>query len=228
MSVAAAGVCHRGGGHHLDRSGHPAADLSSTAALAADLLRYYWFRLTDVALPLGVALEGVGTGGLIAGMDATDNARHCNGGLRNCLPAVRVGWLALAILVAAFHLGDRAIDRIAPPPPRSHRMADFEAWREACEWVADSGKIPPGARFLTPRLAQTFKWYTGHSDVATGRTCRRTPRAIVQWWDRIQDIYATGRLAVRPKPAAGTSSLAELGRPRGSEATGREVRGRLR
>ena len=29
------------------------------SALAAGLLRYYWFRLTDVALPLGVALEGV-------------------------------------------------------------------------------------------------------------------------------------------------------------------------
>ena len=27
--------------------------------LAANLLRYYWFRLTDVALPLGVALESV-------------------------------------------------------------------------------------------------------------------------------------------------------------------------
>ena len=34
-------------------------------ALAADLLRYYWFRLTDVALPLGVALEGTA---LMAGL----------------------------------------------------------------------------------------------------------------------------------------------------------------
>ena len=32
--------------------------VSVDRALAADLLRYYWFRLTDVALPLGVALEG--------------------------------------------------------------------------------------------------------------------------------------------------------------------------
>ena len=33
----------------------------------ADLLRYYWFRLTDVALPLGVALEGMA---MVAGLPA--------------------------------------------------------------------------------------------------------------------------------------------------------------
>ena len=43
------------------------------------------------------------------------------------------------IVVAAFHLGDRAIDRVAPRPPRSCRLADFEAWHAACEWVANYG-----------------------------------------------------------------------------------------
>ena len=126
-------------------------------------------------------------------------------------------WLALAILVAAFHVGDRAIDRIAPPPPRSHRLADFEAWHAACEWVANSGKIPPGARFLAPRLAQTFKWYTGHSDVATWKDVPQDAKSIVQWWDRIQDIYATGQqppeppLATTRWPSVGAKPLKQLG-----------------
>ncbi len=48
--------------------------------------------------------------------------------------------------------------------------------------MADSGKIPPGARFLTPRLAQTFKWYTGHRDVADWKDVPQDAAAIVEWW----------------------------------------------
>ena len=66
------------------------------------------------------------------------------------------GW-RWRFVVAAFHVGDHAVERIAPPPPRSHKMADFDAWRAACEWVADPANIPPGARFLVPRLSQTFR-----------------------------------------------------------------------
>ena len=33
--------------------------LGNQPALAAALLRYYWFRLTDVAVPLAVALQAV-------------------------------------------------------------------------------------------------------------------------------------------------------------------------
>jgi hypothetical protein len=161
-------------------------------ALAADLLRYYWFRLTDVALPLGVALEGTAlVAGLVAG--GADTAAGSEANETVCPTQPRRAWLALAILVAAFHLGDRAIDRVAPQPPRSHRLADFEAWYDACQWVKTSGKIPPNARFLTPRLAQTFKWYTGQSDVATWKDVPQDAQSIVAWWDRIEDTYATGQ-----------------------------------
>jgi hypothetical protein len=151
--------------------------------LAADLLRYYWFRLTDVALPLGVALEGVAL--IAASPGNTATSRRC--------------WLALAIFAAALHLGYRTIDRIFPLPPRSHRIADFEAWDEACRWVADSGRIAPDARFLTPRLAQTFKWYSNRSDVATWKDVPQSAETIVQWWDRIGEIYATGLLPPEPR-----------------------------
>ena len=48
-------------------------------ALAADLLRFYWFRLTDVALPLGVALEGIA---LIACSDRQPLAGRQHGAAR--------------------------------------------------------------------------------------------------------------------------------------------------
>ena len=125
------------------------------------------------------------------------NARHC--------------WLALAILVAAFHLGDLMLDRIAPAPPRSNKMADFAAWHEACLWVADPRNIPPGARFLTPRGVQAFSWYTGHSDVVNWKDVPQNAPKIVQWWNRIQDIYATGEPPPEPR---WHEPLAEVGAKR--------------
>ncbi len=164
-------------------------------ALAAGLFRYYWFRLTDVAIPLGVALEAVAL--LSNGVALADAPR-----VRR--QAWSRGLLALAIVIAAFHLGDHAIDRIAPAPPRSNKMGDFDAWLAACQWVADSGKIPPRARFITPRLAETFGWYAHRSTVANWKDVPQDAQALVAWWDRVRDLYDTGR---RPRRLRWRDSL---------------------
>ena len=111
---------------------------------------------------------------------------------------------------SAAYLGVRAWERIFPGPPRSHRLDDFNAWHEACQWVAQSGKVPANARFIVPRLSQTFSWYTAHGAWSTGKTCRRMRRELVAWWQRIQDVFATGR----PPPDHWYKSLAELGEKR--------------
>ncbi|MCD4727100.1 MAG: hypothetical protein K8R46_05540, partial [Pirellulales bacterium] len=135
-------------------------------------------------------------------------------------------WLAFAIVVAAFHLGNRAIDRIAPAPPRSHKMAefkewknrraDFDDWRAACEWIVRSGEIPSDALFLTPRLSQTFRWHTNRREVVAWKDVPQAAPDIVQWWRRIQDVYGTGFLLRsqrwhEPLAAAGTEHLERLG-----------------
>jgi hypothetical protein len=181
---------------------------------AADLLRYYWFRLTDITVPLGVALEGTVLAAAVAVVAGYENALplQCGGAAarRRLRALLRCRWLALAILVAAYHVGDCLLDRITPPQPRSHKidgMEDFEAWREACAWVVGSGRISPGARFLTPRMAQTFKWYTGHSEVATWKDIPQDAKELVQWWARLRDVYGTGR---PPPNARWHRSLTEL------------------
>jgi hypothetical protein len=176
--------------------------------LAAELLRYYWFRLTDVALPLGVALEGIAilVGRRAAGSGANGESSNSRG-----LTAAIARWgLLLAVLASAAYLGVRAWDRTFPSPPRSHRLVDFDAWHEACQWVAHSGKVPADARFLVPRLSQTFSWYTGRSDVVDWKDVPQDAQEMVVWWQRIQDIFATGR----PPPEHWYKSLAELGEKR--------------
>jgi hypothetical protein len=167
--------------------------------LAVGLLRFYWFRLLDFAMPLGVALEGV----LLL-------SRLTAAGMKQSR------WLwALAVIPAALNLVVHIEERIWPEPPRSHKLADYEAWREACAWIARPGNVPPDARFLIPRLAQSFKWYTGHDDVVVWKDMPQDARGIVEWRRRIDDIYATGRTLRsqrwhEPPSKAGTARLREL------------------
>lgn len=145
---------------------------------AASLLRYYWFRLADVAVPIGVAI-----GGPLLVLQ-----------VKHARPALAKWATAAMILVAVGHLGYYAIRRPFPDVPRACGLdpSDFPRWRHACDWIANSGEIPPGGRFLTPRLCRTFKWYTGHSEVVTWKDIPQDAQSIVEWWQRLDEIYATG------------------------------------
>lgn len=172
-------------------------------ALAADALRYYWFRWTDVALPMGLALEGMA---LVSSVLAVRSDERPQRRLPASSVAARLG-LAAAVVAAALHVGGHAVERLAPAAPRSDRLADYEAWREACRWVSQPENVPPGARFLTPRLAQTFKWYTGHSDVATWKDVPQDAVEIVEWWRRIGELHLTGMEPPAPRWRTSLSSL---------------------
>ena len=166
-------------------------------SLAAGLLRFYWFRLADVALPLAVAVA------------AAAYVVH----LLRVQPRAGRWALAVAILIAGLHVGGYALSRPFRTEPRAdrHRVPDYAAWRYACAWVARSGNVPPDARFLTPRMSQTFKWYAGRSEVVTWKDIPQDARSIVRWWDELNDVYATGS----PVPSERWhASLAEVGAER--------------
>jgi len=204
--------------------------------LAAGLLRFYWFRLSDVAVPLGVTFLAVG------GLAVSPESCHPSGvqGTGRWLIAqLRRPCLVVLILVAVLHEADCTVLRcFAAPPfderlpnsdawgsalawlegqparpifprqPRADRLADFPAWKEACTWVAESGKIPSSARFLTPRGSQTFKWYAGRGEVAVWKETPQDAAGLVCWWRRIEDLYATGQ---EPPFSRWHASSAELG-----------------
>jgi hypothetical protein len=197
--------------------------------LAAGLLRFYWFRLADVAVPLGVTFLAVGRS------SASQENR------RLLVSRFRRACLAAMILLAMLHEADCVVLRLfAAPPfderlpdpaawrsalawlagrgggpsfprqPRADRLADFPAWKEACTWVAQSGRIPPSARFLTPRMSQTFKWYAARGELAVWKETPQDAAGLVRWWRRIEDLYATGQ----EPPERWYASLAESGAER--------------
>jgi len=114
----------------------------------------------------------------------------------------------LVVAFAALHLGDLAWERLHAGPPRADKSVDYAAWREACRWATRPENIPPGARFLTPRLAQTFGWYSGHGQVVGWKDVPQNAVGLVEWWRRIQDLYCTGQTSPESR---WHSTLAELG-----------------
>jgi len=151
--------------------GHPAA--------AAALLRFYWFRLTDVMVPLGVA---VGAAALV------EPARVGN----RLVP--HLAKIALVVL-AVWQVGQTGYEQAAGrsvrnlyEPEKSH-AGD---WRDACRWIATSERIPRDAIFLTPQSCRTFKWYSGRAEVTNWKDFPQDPQSIVEWWRRQQTIHATG------------------------------------
>jgi hypothetical protein len=139
---------------------------------AASLLRFYWFRLTDFAVPMAVALQA--TSLVAAGIVARK--------------AWAVWGLAAAIGLAGWHLSAASWHRLGDPvPPSDRRMRDYAAWVDVCEWVA--GNTPPDAVFLTPRLAQSFKWRSGRPEVATYKDIPQDARDMVEWFHRLRTIY---------------------------------------
>jgi len=142
---------------------------------AAGLLRYYWFRLSDVAVPLGVALLATLWVGRLLGARSP-----------------RAGWIAVILgLLCGLHLGGFALERPPGTLPRGDKRVRHPEWRLACEWIAQSPLIPPDAVFLTPMESQTFKWRARRAEVVTRKDVPQDARSIVEWWNRLQEIHAT-------------------------------------
>jgi len=114
------------------------------------------------------------------------------------------------VALAGLHIGVHALQRPFPVPAPADRLPDYDAWHDACEWVRYSD-IPRDARFITPRLSQTFKWYTGRPEVANWKEIPQDAEKIVQWWRRMGKLYGTG---LRPAAKPWYESLAQSGTKR--------------
>lgn len=77
-----------------------------------------------------------------------------------------------------------------PAPSKAARLENLASWQDVCLWIRAT--TPTDARFFTPRLSQTFKWYARRAEVATWKDVPQDAASLVAWWNRIQDLFATG------------------------------------
>jgi len=153
-------------------------------ALAARLLRLYWFRAADIAVPMSVALA---IPGLVVLVPVSAKKVHL--ALLGATIAIPCGFYSM---VSVEHQTDlrpraeiqsRALDRVG----YESSVAEHQAWVNICRWISE--ETDPDARFLTPRGQQTFKWYTGRSEIVAWKDIPQDAKGIVHWWGLIQQIY---------------------------------------
>ncbi|MEX1041440.1 MAG: DUF6798 domain-containing protein [Pirellulaceae bacterium] len=137
--------------------------------LAARLLRFYWFRMADVMVPVGLA------------MNLSLLVMH-RPPLRK--RSIRDVPLAFAILLILIGIVDRVESGwlAEHPPARRDNYSSYEDWRATCAWIREN--TPNDARFLTPQRLTTFKWYAQRSEVFTIKDIPQDSAAILEWRKR--------------------------------------------
>lgn len=150
-------------------------------ATVLGLLRFYWFRLADVIVPLALAAS---TAGLLEDAVACRRAA----GLPPTVARAAVTMLLIFDLVAqSAHwpgLGG------APVAPRADAKVDAAGWADICAWVKDN--VPAEACFLTPRGSASFTWRTDRREVVSWKNSPQDARSLVEWRRRITDCFSAG------------------------------------
>jgi hypothetical protein len=140
---------------------------------AARALRYYWFRASDVLVPVGVSLATT----LLLVRASTEKSR----------------WAAAGLGLVMVLIGGNLIATVAQLQRQPIPAADLQggigtinqwmAWKDACSWVRQ--QAPRSATFLTPIDHQTFKWYAQRPEVVTWKDVPQNAAAIVDWSQRL-------------------------------------------
>ena len=168
----------------------------------AGLMRYYWFRLSDALLPVGVAL------GIVWWLAYWQQTRPVTG-----------NWLLIvAMLLAAGNVADvgywrsrqslpgailqprptpdsDAVWWLSPRPAANPDAVTAEQWasdwKTVCAWIAEN--TPRDAKFITPREQQTFKWYAGRAEIANWKDVPQDAASLLEWRSRINALYPSTR-----------------------------------
>jgi hypothetical protein len=187
----------------------------------ASLLRFYFFRLSDMSVPLLVAIEI--TARCLNTLESQSTSR-----------GTRQAWLLLAIVFAFGHLAFTAYEHRAwPIPPAIRpvalpvmgspaivdvqadgdidapaaivgRKADLAAtqkwWRDMRTLGAwAKSETDPDDLFLTPPSQQVFKWYASRPEVGTWKDIPQDARGLIEWHKRMHDLIASEEAAVSPE-----------------------------
>lgn len=146
---------------------------------AHGLLRYYWFRLGDVAVPFALAVA-------VAAVLADDVVCRRLCGMHPT--AVRLAAAAVLLLDLAAESAHWPLPGRSGLAPRSDAKVQADAWAEICGWVRDNA--PSDSCFLTPRGAASFTWLTGRREVVSWKNSPQDAISLIAWRRRMVDCFS--------------------------------------
>ena len=139
---------------------------------AAGLLRYYWFRLVDVAVPMALAMLWMSH---LATLLQRQDRRA---------PAV----LSIVLLLAGFPIGQHFSQYVRHTVADANKpRSEATDWLDVCQWVKEN--TPTDAMFLTQRGKASFKWYAERAEVVTYKDVPQDAEHLVEWRRRLYDVY---------------------------------------
>lgn len=160
--------------------------LAPSNNLRASILRYYWFRLSDVFVPMGLSIA------LAAGMNLPQRTPK----------VIAFGAIILASLGIGFSMDEHGFAARSSALQQQNwrtildgvdtQQVD-EAWFDVCDWIRDPANTSPESTFLTPTRQQTFKWYAQRPDVVTWKDTPQDAIGLTHWWKRREAVYLLGR-----------------------------------
>ncbi len=167
---------------------------------ASQLLRFYWFRWSDIAVPLawtltfwklteascGVRPKGDGDISPV-GTKASLSGERTEFGRTNAFQ-----WAAGILLIALtvrhtqmnFERQHPAADDILlnAPMNRSIDTDRFIDWLAVCDWARKNS--PSDSLWFTPEHQQTFKWYAGRAEVVCWKDVPQDNASVRKWYER--------------------------------------------
>src|SRR5205085_5429735 len=87
-------------------------------------------------------------------------------------------------------------------------MPAYLDWHDICRAAKEA--TPRDARFLTPRMAQTFHWYAERADVVNWKDIPQDAESIVRWAKRMRDIHPADEEGTIPLSEQETDDVREL------------------
>jgi hypothetical protein len=154
---------------------------------AAHLLRFYWFRASDIFVPAGVAISAV----TIASFAFSSNS------------LARVALIAILLGAGYFaYLDGMAEHRFKVPradaaviphndDPENSRSATHANWVRVCEWTEKN--TPKDAIIWSARRQQSFKWYAERAEVHNYKDIPQDPKGLLEWRDRLEVVREMAR-----------------------------------
>ncbi len=160
---------------------------------ATGWLRFYWFRLSDFSIPLGISIMCVTVLPALPGRES--DRVHRAGQLVSIASLLMILLVGLWIFVAKWDDPRSAADRASLPTYEDDRKRTVETqvnWQKACDWIRQN--TPANAVFITPNDQQTFKWFAQRSEVVNWKDIPQNGEATLEWKRRIDSIYRIQRL----------------------------------
>ncbi len=168
------------------------------------LLKFYWFRLADFAVPATIALASCFVIAFWLELE-NDIFRRAS----SVIFTVCVFLAAGLLFLERHHLQIPNADVRSLPqyPDNETRFREsWKNWVKVCDWIHDN--TPEDAVFITPYQQQTFKWYASRTEVVSWKDIPQDAASIVQWHQRLKVLqepqqfsemqiltYTDGRLA---------------------------------